>query len=328
MTETLPDAQSKPGLILKAAREEISLTIEHVANELHLRPAVVKAIEEENYDEFTSDVFLKGYFRTYCRLVNLHETRMMELLEQQLTARQTQIDHIKQLANKEAQSKKRKKLFITLSVFLICLILVAFAYQIANQSNEESPTVQDLNTQSNLNIIDNSEQNDLKTQTEVIPTERTDINDPEENPHKQTVTESLVSSNDQISNIQDNTEVINDSSEPLNSLEQADLDNIQEPDESSINEKSLIILTSLKASFTGDCWFKVSDSSGKAIIAALKKSDDEINIKGSAPFNIVIGDASKVTLFFQDELVNLKPFTSQNGRAELTLKPSESNNEG
>ncbi|MFT6029408.1 MAG: cytoskeleton protein RodZ [Oleiphilaceae bacterium] len=328
MTETLPDAQSKPGLILKAAREEISLTIEHVANELHLRPAVVKAIEEENYDEFTSDVFLKGYFRTYCRLVNLHETRMMELLEQQLTARQTQIDHIKQLANKEAQSKKRKKLFITLSVFLICLILVAFAYQIANQSNEESPTVQDLNTQSNLNIIDNSEQNDLKTQTEVIPTERTDINDPEEKPHKQTVTESLVSSNDQISNIQDNTEVINDSSEPLNSLEQADLDNIQELDESSINEKSLIILTSLKASFTGDCWFKVSDSSGKAIIAALKKSDDEINIKGSAPFNIVIGDASKVTLFFQDELVNLKPFTSQNGRAELTLKPSESNNEG
>jgi cytoskeleton protein RodZ len=328
MTETLPDAHSKPGLILKAAREEISLTIEHVANELHLRPAVVKAIEEENYDEFTSDVFLKGYFRTYCRLVNLHETRMMELLEQQLTARQTQIDHIKQLANKEAQSKKRKKLFITLSVFLICLILVAFAYQIANQSNEESPTVQDLNTQSNLNIIDNSEQNDLKTQTEVIPTERTDINDPEEKPHKQTVTESLVSSNDQISNIQDNTEVINDSSEPLNSLEQADLDNIQELDESSINEKSLIILTSLKASFTGDCWFKVSDSSGKAIIAALKKSDDEINIKGSAPFNIVIGDASKVTLFFQDELVNLKPFTSQNGRAELTLKPSESNNEG
>jgi cytoskeleton protein RodZ len=340
MTDILPEAQSKPGLILKAAREEMSLTIEHVANELHLRPIVVKDIEEENYDEFTSDVFLKGYFRTYCRLVNLHETRMMALLEQQLTARQKQVDQTKQQANKEVQTRKRKKLFITLSVFVICLFLVAFAYQMANKTSEEAPIVQYSDTPSNLNIIDNSEQNDSQTKTELILTQRTDINDPEVKPQEQTVTDPVGTSNDEISKVQDNTEVINDvdnkldeqtindSSDPLNGLEQEDFENIQEFDESSINERAFAVRTSLKAFFTGDCWFKVTDSSGKAVIAALKKADDEINFKGSAPFNIVIGDASKVTLVFQDELVNLKPFTSKNGRAELTLKPSDSNNEG
>ena len=85
-TDEMPTTSDStfPGRILRAAREELNYSIEQVAQELHLRPSVVLAMEEEKYEEFSSDVFLKGYFRSYCRLVNLHEERMVDLLESQL----------------------------------------------------------------------------------------------------------------------------------------------------------------------------------------------------------------------------------------------------
>ena len=88
MTESPQDISSSPGKILKAARDELKYSIEHVAHELHLRACVVQAMEDEDYDQFSSDVFLKGYFRSYCRLVHLHEERMVELLDKQLSSRQ------------------------------------------------------------------------------------------------------------------------------------------------------------------------------------------------------------------------------------------------
>ncbi len=68
MTESMSESL-QAGLILATARNERQLSIEQVANELHLRPTVVRSMEEEKYSDFNSDVFLKGYFRSYCRLL-------------------------------------------------------------------------------------------------------------------------------------------------------------------------------------------------------------------------------------------------------------------
>ena len=317
MTDTLPEAQSKSGLILKAAREEMSLTLEQVANELHLRPSVIKSIEEENYDEFTSDVFLKGY------LVNLHETRMMDLLEQQLTVRQKRVEHITEQANKEVQNKKRKKLFVTLAVFFVSISLVAFAYQMSSKTISDAFDVQEKND-GNLQNIDDAK-GIFPSENETTSNQEVDIvkiNDAEEPTQVSSITGKLNALNEDTGRVEDA------SYETLKAIDQEESEDVPVIEGPTEKEIPTTIVASLKASFTGECWFKVTDSSGKAVIAALKKADDEINFKGLAPFHIVIGDASKVTLTFQDDLVNLKPFTSRNGRAELTLKPSDSDNEG
>ena len=328
MTDSLPEAQSKSGLILKAAREEMSLSLEQVANELHLRPAVVKAIEEENYDEFSSDVFLKGYFRTYCRLVNLHEARMMDLLDKQLVSRHNKAEHIKQQAHKEVQLRKRKKLMISLAVFFISLLLVAFAYQLANQNNnnvifESVEKAQNILTLANVEQTKTEQQSD----SELVTSSSDDIANPQES--SEVLNNTPQALNEQLELIEaEQLEAINE--EQLEVIEEKYIEpnELEETNKSFVNTESPVILSSLKASFTGDCWFKVTDSSGKVVIAELKKANDEVNYKGSAPFHVVIGDASKVSLFFQDKEVNLKPFTSRNGRAELTLRPSETDNEG
>ena len=74
-----------------------------------------------------------------------------------------------------------------------------------------------------------------------------------------------------------------------------------------------------EASFSGDCWFKLVDANGKTVFAALKRRGETVTYSGLAPFNIVLGDASKVEISFNHAAINLKSHTAKNGRAQLTL---------
>lgn len=326
MTDSLPEGQSKSGLILKAAREEMSLTLEQVANELHLRPSVVRAIENENYDEFTSDVFLKGYFRTYCRLVNLHEVRMMQLLDQQLLTRQQRVEQKQNLEHKQVIAKKRKKIFITVGVFLVCLFLIAITYKIVSQGFGNSD-LKSQNNQQDLSVdsesTSNIPSNNTLTAEDSLDEEINTNSDAELEPSDSLELEQKTTSENQDTETdQELTEQINDNAviEESNTTEEPPL-------QDSVTTE-LAVQATIKAIFSGDCWFKVTDVEGKNVIADLKKTDEEISFTGSAPFHVVIGDASKVSLVFEDKAVNLKPYTSRNGRAELTLRPSGSDNEG
>jgi cytoskeletal protein RodZ len=326
MSDSLPEMPSKSGLILKSAREEMSLSLEQVAHKLHLRPAVVKAIEEENYNEFSSDVFLKGYFRTYCRLVNLHEARMMDVLEQQLLSRKKLEEQEKQVANKVIQLRKRKKLFVTVAVFCVCLFLIAFAYQLTSQGFGNSSNISESDQKV---LVKGVEPESIDSTNGVILSEKILQNE-------------LVDTTDIDAEVNSNLEAIDifpEDQVDQNSMQETDLKTnddlasyssteINDSEQENINSVDTEILTSIKALFSGDCWFKVTDMTGKSVIADLKKADEEVYYEGSAPFHIVLGDASKATLYFEGELVNLKPYTSRNGRAELTLKPSLSNSEG
>lgn len=60
-----------PGDKLRAARAAAGLTVEGVADDLHLSPEVLEAIERDDYSQLPGRVFARGYLRNYARLVDL-----------------------------------------------------------------------------------------------------------------------------------------------------------------------------------------------------------------------------------------------------------------
>ena len=336
VTETQHSAS--PGRILRAAREELGYSLEQVAQELHLRPSVVLAMEEEKYDDFTSDVFLKGYFRSYCRMVNLHEVRMIELLETQLSGLQKDIDDAANMVRKAKKSKKQKKLFI----YFICLafivggifILINLFYthesltETSETSNRKAAKLQDA-TQSNSQQLSSETDTSLKIESEtkietveakrakkiVKASENTAVTAP-----VQVVSEQVVTSNiapeKPVTVITEGT-----SGEQASEPETAKrlLSTTHNEIENSTSDTESVTLSLFEAEFTGDCWFKLVDAKQKTVFAALKRHGDLVNYTGIAPFQVVLGDATKVALSFNGEGVNLKAHTSKNGRAQLTL---------
>tara|TARA_R110002074_G_scaffold32940_1_gene91833 strand:+ start:8451 stop:9410 length:960 start_codon:yes stop_codon:yes gene_type:complete len=319
MSDALSETPSKSGLVLKAAREELSLSLDQVAHELHLRPSVVKAIEDEDYDEFSSDVFLKGYFRSYCRLVNLHDARMMELLDQQLLIRKQQAEHAEQKITKITQSKKRKKLLVTLLVFVVCLSLVAFTYYVT--SKDETKVSKLVINERSLPVITESDVLASGAESSRTALDQAQLNDAE------TLVEETTYSDNGLLVTPDLLENPEQTTASTLSAEETKLTETKLTETAS-NVDALPSESLLTAKFSGDCWFKLIDNTGKVVIADLKNENDEVSFSGNTPFHIVIGDASKISLTLNQKLIDLSPYTSRNGRAELTLNQSKVVNEG
>lgn len=76
-------AAESPGRLLREAREERQLTQQAVADALHLRQQVVDDIEYDRYDKLPPATFVKGYIRSYAKLVGVPEERATAAFEAQ-----------------------------------------------------------------------------------------------------------------------------------------------------------------------------------------------------------------------------------------------------
>jgi cytoskeleton protein RodZ len=60
-----------PGELLRAGREKAGLSVEQVADKLHLLQSVVNSLEKDCYDRIRGDTFVRGYMRNYARLLGI-----------------------------------------------------------------------------------------------------------------------------------------------------------------------------------------------------------------------------------------------------------------
>ncbi len=80
------------GSLLKSAREAAGMTLEQAAEKLHLLKATVIALEADDESQLPSRVFTLGYLKNYARIVDVPETRIMELLKDE-------VEEVKQVRN-------------------------------------------------------------------------------------------------------------------------------------------------------------------------------------------------------------------------------------
>jgi cytoskeleton protein RodZ len=76
----------------------------------------------------------------------------------------------------------------------------------------------------------------------------------------------------------------------------------------------------LRFKFTGESWVEVKDVEGKKIFSQTSPGNTEETVNGSPPFFLTIGNAASVRLLYNDEPVDLIPYTNTNGGvARLSL---------
>ncbi|MDR3492588.1 MAG: helix-turn-helix domain-containing protein [Gammaproteobacteria bacterium] len=70
------------GATLKAARERLQLSDKEVAARLHLKPKIITNIESEQFDKGLPSIFLRGYLRSYAKLLNFSDDQINQLLSE------------------------------------------------------------------------------------------------------------------------------------------------------------------------------------------------------------------------------------------------------
>jgi len=69
---------------LRTAREAQHLTIHQIAEITNVRADHIRAIEEGNYDVFSAPVYIRGFVRSYCKILKLDAAQVVAALNAEL----------------------------------------------------------------------------------------------------------------------------------------------------------------------------------------------------------------------------------------------------
>ena len=134
MDEEHIDEPKKPGQYLAYEREKKGFTAEDVAEKLHLSPHIIHAMEKEMHDKLPELVYVRGYIRSYCRLLHIDPVPVLDMYAANLPQ---ETDHfLEDLSSNSPINERQQKHIIlwgSVAVASIFLVLVISWWQ-ENQS--------------------------------------------------------------------------------------------------------------------------------------------------------------------------------------------------
>ena len=98
--------------LLKNRREDLNFSLETVSDQTKIRIEYLKDLEEAKYDEFPSEVYLKGFLKTYARFLNLDNSLVQALYrrEQSIRGKKKPIESISKQFSEPRVILTRKRL--------------------------------------------------------------------------------------------------------------------------------------------------------------------------------------------------------------------------
>src|SRR5690242_10540136 len=122
-----PEPFKKTGLgeRLKSARIDMQLTDKEVALRLHLNVSIVTLIENEDFAEGPPATFMRGYLRSYAKLLNLPESEIKSTLQELEAAMPSSTTPIPVTQVKPPQDYERYLRWLTYVIVVVLMILVS-----------------------------------------------------------------------------------------------------------------------------------------------------------------------------------------------------------
>lgn len=118
--------RTTPGSLLLAQRETLELSLQHVADELNLTMHYVRALESDSYDKLPGDVFVKGYIRSYARLLGLDPDQMLEIYRDFTTHKLARKEEAIKRHARRRMDKNRPWIIVSGVAFVVVAILLWF----------------------------------------------------------------------------------------------------------------------------------------------------------------------------------------------------------
>ena len=266
--------------LLKSQREKKGFSIEEVCIDLRLKKEIILDIEDGNFSNFKSYLFLKGYINNYANLLNIK----VELPEVKNKRKEKIISNN---GNNKKNFKKNKNLIIYLSLAFV--IFLSF-FIIKNNINFEEKNVFVQEKKSDIYVEGN---NNFPNDNEILEAQEIIIDDDKikvEKLSSKKIGEPVLESN--------NREIEN----KISFYEK-------------IGPKPLLLI-----SYSGDSWTEIIDSNGDIIFFDLVKNGDTINFNILAPFEILLGDATVVNIKYNNKEISIPYFNPDTNVGKIKVK--------
>jgi cytoskeleton protein RodZ len=268
---------------LAHARETLSLSVNDIAARLRLSPKQVMAIESENLEALPGPAFLRGFVRNYAKEVRLDPVPLIDALNRMLepaTTVELPAQERSPLIHAAERERFSRAFVITAAVGAL-LIFAAVGWFSNSRSRPDTSRV------------------GSQGATALVAT----LNAP-----ALTASAAAAKAPEQ----------------PEASSSVAGL-NTAPPRPAAGNEapapvsSAAIEPTALHLSFREISWVEVTQEDGTVLMSQNNPAGTEQVVRGKPPYRVVIGNASTVSLAYGGKTIDLKPLTSADNVARLTV---------
>ncbi|MDH2066684.1 cytoskeleton protein RodZ [Pantoea sp. GD03673] len=317
---------------LRLAREQMGLTQQNVAERLCLKLSTVRDIEEDKSPADLASTFLRGYIRSYARLVHIPEEELLPMMAKQTPVRAAKIEPMQSFS----LGKRRKKrdgwlmIFTWLVVFVVVGLTGAWWWQNHKASQDDLVPMTDQNNSSG----DNGQSIPLgETSGDSATPAAPDESNPPASDNSAASTPASAApaasaSNSATTAQPDNTSnaVVSPGQAPVENTAAAPAatqsstsTSPQMPVGAAAVSEPAADPNAVVMTFSADCWLEVSDATGKKLFSGIQRSGGKLSLAGTPPYRLKIGAPSAVQVQYQNQPVDLSRFIRNNQVARLTL---------
>ncbi|MEQ8204716.1 MAG: DUF4115 domain-containing protein [Woeseia sp.] len=255
---------------LAEARRLKKISLPDIARELHIDESKVQALEENRFEVLGAPVFAKGHLRKYAEIVGVPIDDV--IADYYLLNKATGAPPI---VGRPRKQQRDLNLLPWLLLIPVLLILGGGYYWWQNRpASAPSPTLAPASSQGRSTVS-------LPTREPTVPAESAE-------------------------SAAETTPVLAVPAEA--EVEQDDALAVSSPLAENAARVAPAVLASgelaLQLQFSGDCWTEVTDSDGERLFFDLGKTGRTVNLRGSAPVRVLLGNSNNVSI-----RVNGEPYT-------------------
>ncbi|EBI0477032.1 cytoskeleton protein RodZ [Salmonella enterica subsp. enterica serovar Braenderup] len=299
------------GVRLRNAREQLGLSQQAVAERLCLKVSTVRDIEEDKAPSDLASTFLRGYIRSYARLVHVPEEELLPGLEKQAPLRAAKVAPMQSFSLGKRRKKRDGWLmsFTWLVLFVVVGLTGAWWWQNHKAQQEEITTMADQST-AELNADKDSGQSVPLDTSAAASQDMT----PAQTAPATPVDSTAATQNTVVAPSQANVDTAATSAAPAATETPSALPTNQAGVAAPAADPNALVMN-----FTADCWLEVTDATGKKLFSGMQRKDGSLNLTGQAPYKLKIGAPAAVQIQYQGKPVDLSRFIRTNQVARLTL---------
>ncbi len=298
-----------PGDLLQAARIEQGITLEDIARQMNLNAKILQSIEEDDYSDIQSPIFMRGYLRTYSRLVGIDEENTIKLFAGFYQIDEPELQSVRSTAPEISSNDFRVK-WMTYGVIigLIALLLVWWVNNYKTDGVDAADSIIESVEEQVAAVIQSESISPVIELAEEL-TEQTDMGATQDSVVEEEITEQQIEEpSESVSPVVVNTptpEVIVEENQPVKNVK-----TIQ-----SSAGKDVLELTIVAAS-----WGNIKDASGYQLVKDLLSAGDSLRLIGQKPFNIFLGNGNGVEIILNGEAIDFSSHVkSSNNTARFEL---------
>jgi cytoskeleton protein RodZ len=272
---------------LAAAREARGLALADVAQQLKFAPRQLEALEQERYELLPGSTFARGMVRSYARLLKLDP----EPLVQRIAGR-IDVPDSSRLADRYHQpvpfsDNARRSTFVYLAVSLGVLVLVG---GVAYEWQQERTAAAKRST----------------SVAQAKPSPRAERQEPAAAPAKPVPPVAVAAAPAERS-VKTIDKPVGSATAPVIAPQAAVAAPTltAAPAAPRTGPHRLVVRTS------GEAWIEIRDSADRMLVSSLNPPGSERVVRGRPPYSLVIGNASQVTITYDDKPVDLMRHAKQ-----------------